>query len=208
MTLPRTKPLSRIQTKNREKIKQAALTVFAEHGLRGATIDKIGEVSGMTKPNILYYYGSKDEIYSDVLNGLLDVWLEPLRQITEHGNPLDEILNYVRRKLKMSQTRPLESKLFATEILHGAPLTNKVLGTSLKELVDAKVELIQSWSDRGAIANVDGYHLLFSIWSMTQHYADFDIQVKAILSHQNDTEIYASAEEFLISFFTRALSKT
>ena len=208
MTLPRTKPLSRIQTKNREKIKQAALTVFAEHGLRGATIDKIGEVSGMTKPNILYYYGSKDEIYSDVLNGLLDVWLEPLRQITEHGNPLDEILNYVLRKLKMSQTRPLESKLFATEILHGAPLTNKVLGTSLKELVDAKVELIQSWSDRGAIANVDGYHLLFSIWSMTQHYADFDIQVKAILSHQNDTEIYASAEEFLISFFTRALSKT
>ena len=207
MTLPRTKPLSRIQTKNREKIKQAALTVFAEHGLRGATIDKIGEVSGMTKPNILYYYGSKDEIYSDVLNGLLDVWLEPLRQITEHGNPLDEILNYVRRKLKMSQTRPLESKLFATEILHGAPLTNKVLGTSLKELVDAKVELIQSWSDRGAIANVDGYHLLFSIWSMTQHYADFDIQVKAILSHQNDSEIYAYAEEFLISFFKRALSK-
>ncbi|NBT88625.1 MAG: TetR family transcriptional regulator [Flavobacteriaceae bacterium] len=208
MTLPRTKPLSRIQTKNREKIKQAALTVFAEHGLRGATIDKIGEVSGMTKPNILYYYGSKDEIYSDVLNGLLDVWLEPLRQITEHGNPLDEILNYVRRKLKMSQTRPLESKLFATEILHGAPLTNKVLGTSLKELVDAKVELIQSWSDRGAIANVDGYHLLFSIWSMTQHYADFDIQVKAILSHQNDSEIYAYAEEFLISFFKRALSKS
>ena len=208
MTLPRKKPLSRIQTKNREKIKQAALTVFAEHGLRGATIDKIGEVSGMTKPNILYYYGSKDEIYSDVLNGLLDVWLEPLRQITEHGNPLDEILNYVRRKLKMSQTRPLESKLFATEILHGAPLTNKVLGTSLKELVDAKVELIQSWSDRGAIANVDGYHLLFSIWSMTQHYADFDIQVKAILSHQNDSEIYAYAEEFLISFFKRALSKS
>jgi len=208
MTLLRTKPLSRIQTKNREKIKQAALTVFAEHGLRGATIDKIGEESGMTKPNILYYYGGKDEIYSDVLNGLLDVWLEPLKQITEHGNPLDEILNYVLRKLKMSQTRPLESKLFATEILHGAPLTRQVLGTSLKELVDEKVELIQSWADRGAIANVDGYHLLFSIWSMTQHYADFDIQVKAILSHQNDTEIYASAEEFLISFFTRALSKT
>ena len=208
MTLPRTKPLSRIQTKNREKIKQAALTVFAEHGLRGATIDKIGEVSGMTKPNILYYYGGKDEIYSDVLNGLLDVWLEPLKQINEHGNPRDEILNYVLRKLKMSQTRPLESKLFATEILHGAPLTRQVLGTSLKELVDEKVELIQSWADRGAIANVDGYHLLFSIWSMTQHYADFDIQVKTILSHQNDTEIYASAEEFLISFFTRALSKT
>lgn len=202
------KPLSRIQTKNREKIKQAALTVFAEYGLRGATIDKIGEAAGMTKPNILYYYGSKDEIYSDVLNGLLDVWLEPLKQITEDGNPLEEILNYVRRKLKMSQTQPLESKLFATEILHGAPLTREVLGTSLKELVDEKVALIQSWSDRGAIAKVDGYHLLFSIWSMTQHYADFDIQVKAILSHRNDSEIFASAEEFLISFFTRALTKT
>lgn len=200
------KPLSRIQIKNREKIKQAALEVFAEFGLRGATIDKIGEAAGMTKPNILYYYSSKDDIYSDLLQGLLGAWLEPLKQINPSGDPLDEMINYIRRKLHMSQTQPLESKLFATEILHGAPLTRKLLGTDLKALVDEKVQLIERWSQQGNINATNGYHMLFSIWSMTQHYADFDIQVKSILPDQSEDEIYENAEEFLVSFFTRAMS--
>lgn len=200
------KPLSRIQIKNREKIKQAALTVFAEFGLRGATIDKIGDVAGMTKPNILYYYPSKDDIYSDLLHGLLGTWLEPLRQIDPSGDPLDEILNYVKRKLHMSQTKPLESKLFATEILHGAPLTRDILGGDLKQLVDETAQLIDQWASQGHIAAVNGHHLLFSIWSMTQHYADFDIQVKSILSNKSENDIFAQAEDFLVTFFTRALS--
>ena len=52
---------------------------------------------------------------------------------------------------------------------------------------------------------MNGYHLFFSIWAMTQHYADFDIQVKSILS-QNEEDLFKDAEEYLTSVLLRTLS--
>ena len=196
--------LSRIQREKRSAIKQAALDVFSIYGLRGATLDKIAQAAGLTKPNILYYYASKDDIYFDLLNGLLDDWVAPLRKISKTGDPLHEILNYTRAKLAMSREKPRESKLFATEILHGAPLTQDVLSTSLKEILDEKVAIIEFWIAEGRLAPVNGYHLFFSIWSMTQHYADFDVQVKALLQEDEET-LFKNADHYLTAVLTRTL---
>lgn len=198
------KTLSRIQREKRSAIKQAALDVFSIYGLRGATLDKIAQAAGLTKPNILYYYASKDDIYFDLLNGLLDDWVAPLRKILKTGDPLHEILNYMRAKLAMSREKPRESKLFATEILHGAPLTQDVLSTSLKEILDEKVAIIGFWIAEGRLAPVNGYHLFFSIWSMTQHYADFDVQVKALLQEDEET-LFKNADHYLTAVLTRTL---
>ena len=198
------KTLSRIQREKRSAIKQAALDVFSIYGLRGATLDKIAQAAGLTKPNILYYYASKDDIYFDLLNGLLDDWVAPLRKISKTGDPLHEILNYMHAKLAMSREKPRESKLFATEILHGAPLTQDVLSTSLKEILDEKVAIIEFWIAEGRLAPVNGYHLFFSIWSMTQHYADFDVQVKALLQEDEET-LFKNADHYLTAVLTRTL---
>jgi len=204
MTLAANKNLSRIQKEKRSTIKKAALEVFAEYGLRGATLDKIAIASGLTKPNILYYYSSKDKIYFDVLNGLLDEWVAPLHQISPNGDPVEELLGYMRAKLTMSKQKPQESKLFATEILHGAPLTQNVLATSLKKTLDEKVAVINKWIREKKLAHVNGYHLFFSIWAMTQHYADFDIQVRSILD-QSEDDLFKDAEEYLTSVLLRTL---
>ena len=91
---------TRIQREKRLLIQKAALQVFSEFGLRGATLDKIAEACGLTKPNILYYYVSKDEIYKEVLQSLLEEWIRPLQDISEQGDPLTEILKYVQKKLR------------------------------------------------------------------------------------------------------------
>ena len=205
MNLIEKKTLSRIQKEKRSTIKRAALEVFSEYGLRGATLDKIAIASGLTKPNILYYYSSKDQIYFDVLSGLLDEWVAPLHDISPDGDPIDELLSYMKAKLKMSKQKPQESKLFATEILHGAPLTQNVLATSLKQTLDKKVAVIDKWIEEKKLAHVNGYHLFFSIWAMTQHYADFDIQVKSILN-RNEEDLFKDAEEYLTSVLLRTLS--
>ena len=94
--------------------------------------------------------------------------------------------------------------MFATEILHGAPLTQNVLATSLKQTLDEKVAVIDKWIEEKKLAHVNGYHLFFSIWAMTQHYADFDIQVKSILD-QSDDELFEDAEKYLTSVLLRTL---
>lgn len=200
--------VTRIQREKREQILRAALEVFSVDGLRGATLAKIADAAGMSKPHVVYYFGSKDAIYTSLLEGLLEVWLSPLREMSAEGDPLAEILTYVRRKLRMSQEMPRESKLFATEILHGAPRTNEQLSGELKTLVDEKAAVIAQWSRERKLAKVDPHHLIFSIWAMTQHYADFDVQVCAILGEPRSGQLFDEADAYLTDFFVRALRPT
>jgi TetR/AcrR family transcriptional regulator len=177
---------TRIQAENSEKILGAALDVFSQEGFRGATIDRIAEAAGMSKPNLLYYFRSKDEIYQVVLDRMLEAWLTPLRELDPQGDPMRELADYIERKLEMARDFPRESRLFAGEIMRGAPILGDVLAGPLKALVDEKCAVIQGWIKGGRIAPVDPRHLLFAIWATTQHYADFDVQVRAVLGDDGD----------------------
>ena len=203
--MQQSRPETRIQQKNRAAILEAALDVFSAQGFRGATVDQIAAAAGLSKPNLLYYFPSKEAIHAELLGGLLDTWLDPLRTMDPDGEPLEEILAYVWRKLEMSRDYPRESRLFANEIVQGAPRIADELSGALKNLVDEKVRVINAWADAGRIARVDAYHLIFSIWSLTQHYADFDVQVHAVLGGP-EVDPYPAANEYLQQLFTRLLT--
>lgn len=198
------RPKTRIQQKNSEAILEAALEVFSQAGFRGATLDQIADRAGLSKPNLLYYFPSKDAIHADLIAGLLKVWLDPLRELDAAGDPVEEILAYVRRKLELSRDFPRESRLFANEILQGAPRIQGPLHDGLKPLVDAKAAVIAAWMDAGRLAPLDPHHLIFSIWATTQHYADFDVQVRAVLGPGHDP--HAEAERFLVDLYRRSLT--
>ncbi len=198
-------PQTRIQKKNREAILDAALGVFSEQGFRGATLDQIAASAGLSKPNVLYYFASKEAIYTALLSGLLETWLDPLRAIDPKGDPVDEIVGYVMRKLQMSLDFPRESRLFANEIVQGAPRILDQIEGPLKSLVDETATVFSTWSAEGRLAEIDPYHLVFSIWATTQHYADFSVQVTGILDSDDATH-FNGAADFLEQFYRRALS--
>lgn len=172
---------TRIQKKNQAAILGAGLVVFSQFGFRGSTLDQVAEEAGLSKPNLLYYFRSKDAIYTALLAKLLQDWLEPLKSIQPDGDPVEELLAYANRKLDMSRNFPRESRLFANEIIQGAPRIGDVLQGELRTLVDEIAGVINGWAAQGRIKPVDPHHLIFSIWALTQHYADFDVQVRAIL---------------------------
>lgn len=196
--------MTRIQQKNRELILNGALEAFSANGLRGATIDQIARAAGLSKPNVLYYFGSKDEIHKALLTTLLEMWLAPMRQIDADGEPLAEVLRYVQAKLSMSQDYPRESRLFAHEILQGAPHLTEILGGDLRQIVDRTVAVLEGWMDQGLLARVEPRHLIFSIWSMTQHYADFETQVRAVLGDGRDP--VAEGAAFLDDLYRKLLT--
>jgi TetR/AcrR family transcriptional regulator len=198
------KPRTRIQEKNTTAILEAALDVFSQAGFRGATLDQIADAAGLSKPNLLYYFPSKDAVHAALLGQLLKTWLDPLRAMNPEGEPMAEILAYVRRKLELSRDFPRESRLFANEILQGAPRIMAAIEGDLKTLVDDKAAVLTAWMDQGRIARLSPYHLIFSIWSLTQHYADFDVQVRAVLGEGHDP--FAEAGEFLETLFKRLLA--
>lgn len=202
--MPTARPRTRIQTKNRETILNAGLEVFSTHGFRGATLDQIADVAGLSKPNLLYYFSSKEAIHVEVLSQLLDTWLDPLRQMNPDGDPIEELLGYVRAKLDLSRDYPRESRLFANEILQGAPRMMAAIEGDLTALVAEKAAVLSAWMEQGRIARVHPVHLIFSIWALTQHYADFDVQVRAVLGAGHDP--FGEAGEYLETLFRKLLA--
>lgn len=196
---------TRIQRENEKRILKAALETFSAFGFRGTTLDQIADAAGMSKPNVLYYFRNKEEMHRTLLDQLLDTWLDPLRDVDLDGDPMSEILQYVRRKLDMSREHPHESRLFANEILQGAPGIADMLKGPLKALVDEKAALIQSWIDAGKLAKCDPYHLIFSIWATTQHYADFDAQIVAVLGENRKGNSFDDAAKFLTHLYECSL---
>ena len=199
-----TRPKTRIQQRNSETILEAALEVFSQQGFRGTTLDQIAEVAGLSKPNLLYYFASKEAIHGALLSGLLVTWLDPLRAMDPEGDPVSEVLGYVRRKLELSRDFPRESRLFANEMLQGAPRIREALEGELQDRVQEKSDVLRRWMDQGRIAPVHPVHLIFAVWALTQHYADFDVQVRAVLG-ADGADPFPEAGQFLEVLFRRLL---
>jgi TetR/AcrR family transcriptional regulator len=173
---------TRIQLRNEERILDAAQEVFATYGYQGATIDEVAERAGISKPNLHYYFKRKRDLYLAVLRRTLEIWLVPLRELDRTGDPAVEIGNYIAQKVELSRRYPAASRVFANEIVQGAPFLKGYLQTNLRKVVERKAAVIQHWIDEGKLAPIDPYHLIFLIWAATQHYADFIPQIKAVMN--------------------------
>ena len=193
-----------IRQANELLILEAAEKVFARAGFGGATMAAIAEASGLPKANLHYYFGSKEVLYRSVLAQILSDWLEPTSCITLDAEPRAAIEQYIRAKMALAKLRPDGSKVFANELLHGAPVVKALLENDLRDLVLNKAAVIQSWVSDGRMANVNGTHLFFTIWAATQTYADFDVQVSAVLGRSKLTaRDHAEATEHVVSLILR-----
>ena len=193
-----------IRQSNELLILSAAEKVFAGAGFGGATMAAIAEGSGLPKANLHYYFGSKDVLYRAVLARILHDWLRPTDCITTEAEPREAIEQYIRAKMALSKERPDGSRVFANELLHGAPVVKGLLASDLRRLVQAKAAVIQLWVDAGRMAPVNGVHLFFTIWAATQTYADFEVQVSAVLGQDKLTDRdHMDATEHVVALLLR-----
>jgi TetR/AcrR family transcriptional regulator len=193
-----------IRQTNEALILLGAEKVFARAGFAGATMAAIAEASGLPKANLHYYFGSKDVLYRAVLARILNDWLVPTHGITPEAEPRVALEAYIRAKMRLSAERPDGSKVFANELLHGASVVKTLLQTELRQLVRDKSAVVQGWISAGRMAPVDPTHLFFTIWAATQTYADFDVQVSAVLGTDSlSPQDHARATEHVVALILR-----
>jgi len=119
-----------------------------------------------------------------VLANVLELWLDELDRFTPDREPADAIAEYIAGKLYWSRVRPHASKVFANEILHGAPFLDSYLARDLRQRVEQKAKVIRQWIKGGKLRPIDPKHFIFQLWATTQHYADFEVQVRAVLGRR------------------------
>lgn len=173
---------------NEARILAAAEEVFAETGFAGATTAAIAERAGLPKANLHYYFRTKEALYRRVLESILEMWLATGEQIVPEADPAQALAAYIAAKVEHSRRRPLASKVFANELLHGAPQLGDTLRRELRQWVAAKAKVIEGWVASGRMQPVEARHLFFVIWAATQTYADFDCQVMAVLGRERLAE--------------------
>lgn len=194
-----------IRQANESAILRAAERVFARAGFEGATMADIADEAGLPKANLHYYFGNKRELYGALLDAVLHDWLAPLDAITEQADPAEALRSYITLKMRLVHDRPDASRVFANELLHGAPVVGDALRGELRQLVQDKATVIDGWIRQGRMARLDSTHLFFTIWAATQTYADFDVQVRAVLgtARQGPAD-QARATEHVVQLILRA----
>jgi TetR/AcrR family transcriptional regulator len=163
------------------RILDAAESVFAEAGFNGATTAEIARRAGIPKANLHYYFKTKDDLYQQVLTGIVNTWLHTADEITAEADPAHALAHYITAKIELAREQPIPSRVFANEVIHGAPHLGTYLGSELRSWVEAKAKVIRGWITAGKMREVDPRHLLFMIWASTQTYADFAAQISAVL---------------------------
>ena len=178
----------RIGKRNRARILQAAEALFAERGFSGATMAAIAARAGLPKANLHYYFGTKQALYRAVLDAIMALWLEAFGEITAESDPAEALAGYIRAKIAYSRDRPLASRIFAGEIIRGAPVVEDFLASELRHWVEQKSDVLRRWAEAGRIDPIEPAHLFFLIWAATQTYADFAAQIGAVLGRSPLTD--------------------
>lgn len=177
-----------IRQKNKAVIFNAAKKEFVTYGFKGASIKRIAERANIARANIHYYFQDKTDLYQQLLSNIIDVWNREYDTLTVDKEPKQALSAYIRAKVMHSKDDPDSSRIFASELIHGAPVLNDYLNGDFREWLESQVSVIEAWIDQGLIDKVNPHHLLFLIWSSTQHYADFNVQVVAALDKESMTD--------------------
>ncbi len=171
-----------VRKKNVAIILDAAKKEFVTFGFKGASIKRIAERAHIPRANIHYYFANKDELYKVVLTDIVTTWNKNFDSFTDCDDPKVALSSYIRSKVKYSMEDPEGSRIFASEIIHGADALESYLSSDFTLWLEQKVKVIKTWIKNGLMDDINPYHLLFLIWGATQHYADFNVQVVAALN--------------------------
>lgn len=180
---------------------------FAQFGFEGASLENIAAAIGISRHNLLYYFPSKELLYQRVLDGVLTQWLEGMEALSHSDDPHQALKRYIRAKLRYSRMRPQGAKVFAKEVIAGAPRYGAAIAERVGPLLKTEVRTFERWAREGRIAKVNFTHLMFIIWSVTQTYAEQEAQFALLLGKPALTERdYDNAEDLIVRMVLSALA--
>ena len=169
-----------IRESNERAILAAAESVFAERGFSGATISMIAARAGSPKANVHYYFPTKEDLYRAVVGRVLEAWLDAARSFDLSDDPVEALTGYIGAKMDLAREMPLSSKIWANEIMRGAPAIQDFLDTTLTEWVRSRSRVVRRWIEEGKLRPVEPKFLFYMIWATTQHYANAAHEVASL----------------------------
>ena len=130
--------------------------------------------------------------------------LQPDRQ--RQDDPEQALREYIAGKLRFSREHPDDSRVYANEVVSGAPIFSAEIAERVIPALQADVAIFNRWAEQGLCRPVDGRHLMILLWASTQVYADWASQISLVLGKKKlGSEDFAAAETLIVDMVLRTV---
>ena len=155
--------------KAREKILEAADTLFGESGFDAVSTREIAEIAGVNKALIHYHFKSKQGL----LAALLDAYYERANRtlmaaLAEPGSPQDRMRRVMDAYFDFLARNRNFSRIVQREGAGGPH--KELIGNKLEELFEVGVAAVQSAYPAARSGDMAAHHLLVSFFGMIANY--------------------------------------
>jgi TetR/AcrR family transcriptional regulator len=162
---PGTRDASRrpVSTAARDAILKAAEEEFAARGFGGARAQSIAKRAGVNKALPFYHFGSKADLYDEVIKRALSRLGEFMADAIVARSPRERLTIFVHRLFAYLAGNPNWSRLIVRELIDEPSRAREIAAQFLKPLVDGGRELMLRDIEAGMMRDLDPLHLMISI---------------------------------------------
>ncbi len=186
-------------------ILDAAERIFARDGLRAARTQEIADAVGVTKAMIHYYFGTKERLYTAVLDRVNAERAEGIGFAGLDALPPGRALRqYVVRLLEQLSARPHTAALFALENIQNGGTYDDHLGESLPTLV----RILERGIATRAFRPMDPRHAAVNVAGTCLHYFNVMRNVRRLWpARANDDVLMREHVDAALDFVLAAVER-
>lgn len=167
-----------------EAIIQAASEVFARQGYAATRVQSIAQRAGIPKSNVLYYFKSKDNLYSQVLARIAVPYLDACSAFQHQEQPLEALARHLRSLAQLFQAQPFGAKVLMAELAAGALHLPQEYAERWHAQAQQCVAALSLWIDQGLLVPADPQHLLITLWALAQSCVSLGWQMPRVLGKE------------------------
>jgi|ADurb_Cas_03_Slu_FD_contig_21_3028199_length_715_multi_3_in_0_out_0_1 AcrR family transcriptional regulator len=160
-----------IERDTRERLLDAAVTLFAEQGIAATRVAEIAVHAGVTPAMVHYYFKSRDQLLDTIVAERIErfialIW-DPITG--SEDDPLALVKGLVSRILKASHVMPWLPPLWVREIVsEGGQLREKILQRIPRDKLRQLADCLKAGQEKGVVnPEIDPRLILISILGLT-----------------------------------------
>ena len=164
-------PKQELSVVRKEQILEAAAVVFARLGFNKARMDDIVMEAGLSKGAVYWYFESKDEIITTILDRFLERELEDFKRISQGEGPIPDRFRTMMTMLasemeKVSGLMPIIYEYYA--LAAREKTIRKMVDKYISSYIDLLENLIKEGVDRGELKEVQTRDVALSLVALME----------------------------------------
>jgi TetR/AcrR family transcriptional regulator len=161
MKTPRTSTRAEQREASRQSVLEAAAELFSHFGFEGTSMNSISDKAGVSKQNMIYYFGSKEGLWEEMLDWLFANVADSFDEVLYKGRSVDQISisDFIRAYFEVCRRHPAYVLIPMLEGVNDTWRSKMIAERYLRRHVERFNRFVSACADRGEISDVEPLHL-------------------------------------------------